>query len=98
MKNLFFPILILLLGNSFIGYAQNPEEIAKGINFIETQTFSAEENAELLKWYRGLRVADVSDGMDMVGLPNTGLVNPEIHPDWVDTQNMSHIIRGIAVT
>jgi regulator of RNase E activity RraA len=36
--------------------------------------------------------------MDMVGLPNTGLVNQEIHPDWVDTQNMSHIIRGIAVT
>jgi regulator of RNase E activity RraA len=43
-------------------------------------------------------VADVSDGMDMVGLPNTGLVSTEIHPDWVDTQNMSHIIRGIAVT
>jgi regulator of RNase E activity RraA len=36
--------------------------------------------------------------MDMVGLPNTGLVNPEIHPDWVDTKNMAHIIRGIAVT
>ena len=94
--NVLFIVLFFISGISV--RAQTPEEIARGINFIETQTYSAEENAELLKLYGGLRVADVSDGMDMVGLPNTGLVNPEIHPDWVDTQNMSHIIRGIAVT
>jgi 4-hydroxy-4-methyl-2-oxoglutarate aldolase len=94
--NVLFIVLFFISGISV--RAQTSEEIARGINFIETQTYSAEENAELLKLYGGLRVADVSDGMDMVGLPNTGLVNPEIHPDWVDTQNMSHIIRGIAVT
>ena len=27
-----------------------------------------------------------------------GLVNSEIHPDWVDTETMSHVFRGIAVT
>lgn len=90
--------LVLLFVSAISVKAQTAGEIAKGINLIDTQTYSAEENAELLKLYDGLRVADVSDGMDMVGLPNTGLVNPEIHPDWVDTQNMSHIIRGIAVT
>lgn len=78
--------------------AQTPEEIARGINFIETQTYTEEENLELLKLYENLRVADVSDGMDMVGLPNTGLVDPAIHPDWLDRENLSHIIRGIAVT
>jgi len=98
MKPYFISFLFLFFFAGYSAQSQTPEEIAKGINLIETQTFSAEENAELLKWYGGLRVADVSDGMDMVGLPNTGLVNPEIHPDWVDTQNMSHIIRGIAVT
>lgn len=36
--------------------------------------------------------------MDMVGLPNTGLVDPAIHPDWVDSKNMTHQFRGIAVT
>jgi regulator of RNase E activity RraA len=36
--------------------------------------------------------------MDMVGLVGTGLVNPAIHPDWVDTKDLLHIFRGIAVT
>jgi regulator of RNase E activity RraA len=82
---------------SFVLSAQN-KPVDKGVNLIETQTYSAEENAEILKLYEKLRVADVSDGMDMVGLPNIGLVDPAIHPDWVDRENLSHIIRGIAVT
>jgi len=83
---------------AFTLFAQSRDEIRKGINLIETQVYTAEEDAELIKMYDGLRVADVSDGMDMVGLPGVGLVSPEIHPDWVDTENMSHVIRGIAVT
>lgn len=98
MKRYFYSFLAGIFLSVFTAFSQTPEEIAKGVNLIETQTYSAEENAELLKLYEGLRVADVSDGMDMVGLPNTGLVNPGIHADWVDTQNLSHIIRGIAVT
>jgi 4-hydroxy-4-methyl-2-oxoglutarate aldolase len=100
MEKLKFSTVIL----SFILFAgvtvkaQYNPEIAKGVNLIETQTYSAEENAELLKMYQGLRVADVSDGMDMVGLPNTGLVSHEIRPHWTDTEKMTHIIRGIAVT
>ncbi|MGC9355248.1 MAG: RraA family protein [Mariniphaga sp.] len=98
MKTYFVSFMCVLVFAGFSAKSQTPEEMARGIDLIETQTYSAEENAALLKLYDGLRVADVSDGMDMVGLPNTGLVNQEIHPDWVDTQNMSHIIRGIAVT
>jgi 4-hydroxy-4-methyl-2-oxoglutarate aldolase len=98
MKHYFYSFLMAFLFAVYTTAGQTPEEIEKGINLIETQTYSTEENAELLKLYESLRVADVSDGMDMVGLPNTGLVNPAIHPDWTDTQNMSHIIRGIAVT
>ena len=40
----------------------------------------------------------MTDGMDRVGLPTTGLVSHEIHADWVDTETMSHVIRGVAVT
>jgi regulator of RNase E activity RraA len=36
--------------------------------------------------------------MDMVGLPDIGLVDPAIHADWVDRENLSHQFRGIAVT
>jgi hypothetical protein len=60
--------------------------------------FSVEENAQILKRFEGLRVADVSDGMDLVGLPGTGLVDPAIHADWLDRENLSHQFRGIAVT
>jgi 4-hydroxy-4-methyl-2-oxoglutarate aldolase len=77
--------------------AQKPD-YTKGYNFMESHWFTADENAALLKLYDGLRVADVSDGLDMAGLPNTGLVDPAIHADWVDTKEMKHQIRGIAVT
>ncbi len=81
-------------------FAQEPgrAELEKGFNFIETKIFSDQENVRILKLYEGLRVADVSDGMDMVGLPGTGLVDPAIHPDWVDRDGFSHHFRGIAVT
>ena len=53
---------------------------------------------QILKLYQGLRVADVSDGMDMVGLRDAGLLDQRIEPLWKDTDNMAHIICGIAVT
>lgn len=53
---------------------------------------------ELLELYDGLRVADVSDGMDMVGLPDVGLMEQKIEALWKDIDNLSHIVRGIAVT
>ncbi len=91
-------LLIVLLAAA--AWAQNaePEALKNGVNFIETQQYTQEENENLLKLYEGLRVADVSDGMDMVGLPNTGLVDPVIHPDWEDFEDLKHQIRGIALT
>ncbi len=92
-----FTLVILACFLSLSVFAQN-NPVQKGVNYIETQTYTDEENAEILKLYEKLRVADVSDGMDMVGLPNTGLVNEAIHPGWLDFENLTHIIRGIAVT
>ena len=48
--------------------------------------------------YKWLRVADVSDGMDVVGLQDVGLVDPEIHALWKDTDKFTHRTVGIAVT
>ncbi len=96
MKKLNLTILSLIFIST--AWCQTASELAKGVNFIETDTYTEQENLELLKLYENLRVADVSDGMDMAGLPNTGLVDPAIHPDWVDRSDLSHIIRGIAVT
>lgn len=57
------------------------EALVKGINFIETKTYTAEEDTRILDLYKNLRMADVSDGLDMAGLPGTGVVIPEIHLD-----------------
>ncbi len=53
---------------------------------------------EILDLYDGLRVVDVSDGMDFVGLPDIGLMDQSIVPLWKDFDEFSHIITGIAVT
>jgi len=96
--NLFFLFLFATIFSA--AKAQEPDKIslAKGINFIETKIYSAEDDAKILGLYKNLRVADVSDGLDMVGLPGTGLVDQAIHPDWVDLKDFTHIFRGIAIT
>lgn len=65
---------------------------------MATKIYSAADDARILKLYEGLRVADVSDGLDRLGLPGVGLVDPAIHADWVDRENLSHQFRGIAIT
>jgi 4-hydroxy-4-methyl-2-oxoglutarate aldolase len=74
------------------------EELQNGKSLIETPVFTAEEDHILLTLFDGLRVADVSDGMDAVGLPNTGLMDPAIHPLWKDPETYRHRFIGIAVT
>ena len=69
-----------------------------GATFISVKTYSLEEDRAILKAFEGLRVADVSDGMDFVGLHDIGLMNPEIHPLWKDPVEYKHRIIGIAVT
>jgi regulator of RNase E activity RraA len=91
-----FCFLILLVSSSFAQQIDK-KDLEKGVNLIQTKTYSVEDDAKILKLYEGLRVADVSDGMDMVGLPGTGLVDQSIHPDWTNS-DLSHIFRGIAIT
>ena len=81
--------------------AQQPAEQAipaKVRLFIPFKDYSAEENQRVLALYKWLRVADVSDGMDVVGLQDVGTVSPEIHALWKDTQTFTHRVVGIAVT
>ena len=78
--------------------AEDTEKLRAGATLMATQVYSLDEDRKILKAFEGLRVADVSDGMDFVGLHDIGLVNPEIHPLWKDTKDFTHRIIGIAVT
>lgn len=90
--------LFLCFGYNFFAQSAIKENLLEGINFIPTKIYTEEENAKILKLYDGLRVADVSDGMDFVGLAKVGLVDQEIHADWKDTETLAHVFRGIALT
>lgn len=81
--------------------AQQPAETTipdKVRLFIPYKEYSQEDNKRILAMYEWLRVADVSDGMDVVGLQDIGLVDPEIHALWKDTEKFTHRTVGIAVT
>src|SRR5499426_1340163 len=97
-------ILLLSLAATLVvspAAAQQPRETTipdKVMLFIPYKDYTAEENKRILEEYKYLRVADVSDGMDVVGLQNIGLVDPEVHALWKDTEKFSHRVVGIAVT
>jgi len=103
MKKRQLLFLIALAGLMTIGLRPNagepaPEDLRSGKDFLPVSVYTAEEDQELLKLFAGLRVADVSDGMDKAGLPGIGLVDPSILPLWTDLKNFSHRFAGIAVT
>lgn len=92
-------VALLLPASS--AFAQQPKETSvpdKVRLFIPYKEYSEADNKRILDMYKYLRVSDVSDGMDVVGLQDIGTVDPEIHALWKDTDTFSHRIVGIAVT
>lgn len=73
-------------------------DLRSGRSYITTPVFSEDDDRRLLALFDGLRVADVTDGMDAVGLQNVGLMDPGIRPLWKDTKTYRHRFVGIAVT
>ena len=93
--------MLIALGMAVPAIAQQPTEKTVPPNvrlFIPYKEYPAEDNRRILDMYKYLRVADVSDGMDVVGLQDIGLVNQDIHALWKDTENFTHRVVGIAVT
>ena len=82
MKKLLYCLL-------FIGFAT--------AGYLQAQSTDISD-AEILTLYDGLRVADVSDGLDFVGLLDNGLMHQRIEALWKDIDDLSHLFCGIAVT
>jgi regulator of RNase E activity RraA len=81
--------------------AQQPAETSippKVQLFIPYVDYPDDDTRRVLEAYKYLRVADVSDGMDVVGLQDVGLVDPDVHALWKDTDAFTHRVVGIAVT
>ncbi len=93
-------LVVTVLGSAAVsGLGQDVKQLHPNVRlFIPYQEYSSQDNQRALALFDGLRVADVSDGMDMAGLTDVGTVDPEIRALWTDTQNFTHRIIGIAVT
>lgn len=90
-------VSILLFAQVLPGQ-DNVEEMRNGKVFKDIKVYTLEEDQAVLQKFEGLRVADVSDGMDKVGLKDVGLVHPSIEPLWKDLENFTHQMVGVAVT
>jgi len=66
--------------------------------YLKIQTYTPEQDSQMLKLYDGLRVADVIDGLDAVGLPEVTMMDKHIRPLWRDEQKITHRIHGVALT
>jgi 4-hydroxy-4-methyl-2-oxoglutarate aldolase len=94
-------LLLLTLSSPASAQTTKPpdtEALRAGWNLIATPVTSESADKAILALFEGLRVSDVVDGMDAVGLFDTGTMDPEIHSLWRDTSNYSHRFIGIAVT
>lgn len=83
MKNFRINFLMAFLFSSAISFAQDNDALT---------------DEEILKLYDGLRVADVTDGLDMVGLRDATLLDTRIEALWKNIDDLSHQFTGIAIT
>lgn len=94
---------IVLLFAAFGGLrhacAQQPTT-PEGVRILQNKSFDDSESArnEILNLYKDLRVTDVLDGMDLIGLQDIGLMDNEIRPLWRDVENFTHRFVGFAIT
>jgi hypothetical protein len=79
-----------------------PKELTtpEGVRLLKNKGFDDSEKArkEILGLYKNLRVTDVLDGMDLIGLQDIGLMKKDIRPLWRDTDKFSHRVVGFAIT
>ena len=72
----------------------------EGVRLLQNKSFddSEEARAEILRLYEDLRVTDVLDGMDLIGLQDIGLMDNNIRPLWRDAEDFTHRFVGFAIT
>ncbi len=102
--SLFTLILLILITGIPVTEAQksNPRKLTtpKGIRLLKNKSFDDSEQArkEILELYKDLRLTDVLDGMDLIGLQDIGLMDKNIRPLWRDVEKFSHRVIGFAIT
>lgn len=109
LKFKFVRFICLLLSVGLVGDATStkaqsskPKKLTtpKGVRLLKNKSFDDSDKArkEILTLYKNLRVTDVLDGMDLIGLQDIGLMKKDIRPLWRDADKFSHRVVGFAIT
>jgi 4-hydroxy-4-methyl-2-oxoglutarate aldolase len=93
MKQLWVPILAII--GTAVAQPQQPQFSKQ---YLITQQYAQHESEALVKRFHGLRVTDVTDGLDVVGLQDVTVMDAGIKPLWRDEHQFTHRIYGTAVT
>lgn len=101
----YIPFGAMMVFAVFSGFAQGltpsltDEQLRAGANLLPSAGFGNKDPVPLVKKYEGLRVTDVRDAMQAIGLQDIGVMDHSIRPLWRDqTENLAHRIYGVAVT
>jgi 4-hydroxy-4-methyl-2-oxoglutarate aldolase len=72
----------------------------EGVRLLDNKSFDDRDPArkQILDLYQDLRVTDVCDGMDLIGLQDLGLMDNKIRPLWRDDTGFTHRFVGFAIT
>lgn len=109
MKTMNKPTIPLLLALSLSmsgSWAQTAPSESKDtttpepIRILQNKSFDDSDAArkKILDAFKDLRVTDVCDGMDAIGLQDVGVMDQLIRPLWRDPDAFSHRFVGFAVT
>lgn len=93
-----FAVLLLAVGQE----GTDPVRLhtPEGVRILGNKSFDSSDAARrrILELYKDLRVTDVCDGMDLIGLQDVGLMDHDIRPLWRDVEDFSHRFFGFAIT
>jgi len=78
-----------------VAWAQEPPFSKQ---YLQGKPYSQQENEALVGKFHDLRVTDVVDGLDVVGLQDVTVMDAGIRPLWRDGEKFTHRIYGVAVT
>ena len=79
--------------------APTPEEMRRGATLLEVPPPSSVDPMELVRKFDGLRVTDVLDALQAIGIQDRTLMDHSIRPLWRDyTDKLEHRVYGVAIT
>jgi len=91
--------IVFISASSLTVYAQE-SFTPEGRRILQNKTFdnSEEMRNRILEAYEGLRVTDIIDGLDLIGLQDIQSIDKRVRPLWRDVDNLSHTFVGFAYT